>query len=298
MIALEGLRRFETSYPRDLADVVERPYGLLYYSLRNPSSHDSNHAVLLDAAADPARAVADATRFYERHGLQPRVHPALCAGELERLRGPLEAAGYAWARLPWRLYVRAPAPQPTWPGAAQRQGAGLSIRRVGSLDAGIVALVHSDGPAPWTERALERHLRSESLHLLVGYLGRRPVTMASLKVGEGISRVDDVLTHVAYRGRGFASALVGYLVAYHDGLVANTLYLFAEHRVAVRIYERAGFREQPLDADLWVAWKPRGATPRCSVAYGSGRTRGARGDSRGGRVERLQAAGGQRKRLL
>ncbi len=69
------------------------------------------------------------------------------------------------------------------------------------------------------------------------------------------SRVDTVGTHEAFRGRGFARAVIHELVAYHRRKIGGGLYLGAENPTAIRIYEEAGFGRIDADLACWSAWQ-------------------------------------------
>ena len=132
---------------------------------------------------------------------------------------------------------------------------GLAIRRVRALTPGIIELIRSENEGDWTVNVLKRHLASERLHLLVGFAGERPVTMGSVNLMDGLSRVDHVITHKQERGKGYCRALVNHLAHYHAGISRNTLYLWAVNPVAIRIYHEAGFRDLPQQPYSWGAWR-------------------------------------------
>ena len=111
-----------------------------------------------------------------------------------------------------------------------------------------------------TGRVVLNGRRVDSLGVRVGpgdqvLVDGEPVTMASINLMEGASRVDDVCTHVAHRGKGYCRTLIHALLAYYDALSTQPLYLWAENPTAIRIYQEAGFVEQRPDADSWYAWK-------------------------------------------
>ena len=252
MIDLGLLRRLENTFYGDFCDVDRRPYGLLYHCVDNPLSHDSNHGVILDLEGDLDAAVRDVTAFYTGRGLEPRLYASFARDETARLRPLLERQGYTFREEHVRWFIlgeEAFAPRRPLPG-------NLEVRRVRALSRGLRELIHSDGPAPWTEKVLRRHLAADSLHLLVGYSGGLPVTMGAIKVMDGLSRVDDILTHPLHRRRGYARALMRYLVDYHRRVSHQPLYLYAESPGAIRIYREVGFEEHPLPVDQWQAWKP------------------------------------------
>ena len=254
MLDLDELRRAEVGFCAGFTHCEERPYGLLYHNVDNPFSHDSNHAVVLDRQADPEALVGDIVAFYEERDLVPRLYCAMYRGELDRLRPALAASGFSVLAGPdpmSRWFV--------WQGTPREPaGSALAVRRVRDVDGDLVRLIDSDGECPWTTGVLQRHVLVDDFHLLVGYLGDRPVTVASFKVMDGLSRVDDVFTDTAYRGRGYARVLMSELAARHRQVSDNTLYLGANDPTAIRVYQDVGFAEQYPEFDSWTAWKAGG----------------------------------------
>jgi len=249
MIDIERLITCEVNYPRDFADVEDRPYGLLYYSLENPQSHDSNHAVVLDLKADLREVLDDIVGFYQAKGLVPRLYTAFRAMEQELLWPLLKARGFRFIEDPQRLFALEgqnrikPNPQ-------------LAVRRVWVVDEGIVALLNSEREQPWAIGVLKRQLLRDGFHLLVGFAGGQAVSMASINLLKGLSEVGDVETHFAQRRKGYARAVMGYLVGYYAGISPNPLCLWANNPTAIRIYEEAGFVEQGGSLHNWSAYLP------------------------------------------
>ena len=85
---------FEIDFPSQFADVVERPYGKLFYNLDNTISHDSNHGVITDLSCDLDQALSDIESFYHEKGLSPRIYPAFVLGEEETLKPFLVKHGF------------------------------------------------------------------------------------------------------------------------------------------------------------------------------------------------------------
>lgn len=238
---------------RRISNALNTEYGVLFYNEENPQSHDSNHAVILREDQPLERIIDQIVRFYRQRDLTPRLYASYRPGERERLTPALRARGfqfldedshlYIWRR-PSRIVVRA----------------ALDIRRARTLEPGISEVFNSEGGEPWTIGVLRRHLLQESFHLLVGCINGLPVTTASLVVMDGFTAVGDVMTHRQHRGRGYARALIHYLVQYHATLGRqDVLYLFANNPVAIRIYEEAGFVRQEPGLDVWSAYLPDGA---------------------------------------
>lgn len=249
MVSLELLRRAQLGFCAGFADAEPRPYGMLYYNLAVPESHDSNHAYILDERADAASAITDVVRFYRERGLTPRIYSALIPGQLARLRPALLAQGFTISEhtdpvLRWYVQAR---PSVIVPNPE------LVVRRVTEMDDEVAAFVSEEGEFPWTVKLFRRHLLSPLYHQLIGYLGERPVAMASFTTLEGISRVDDVVTREAYRGRGFARTVMHTLVARHAEASDNPLILGVTDRVAERVYQDAGFVRRPVEDNYWTA---------------------------------------------
>ena len=74
---------------------------------------------------------------------------------------------------------------------------------------------------------------------------RRVVATGTLLSLDGVAYVDDVATLPAFRGRGFASAVVARVVREASAAGAEEVYLLADPDAArvIAMYERLGFRE-------------------------------------------------------
>jgi ribosomal protein S18 acetylase RimI-like enzyme len=130
----------------------------------------------------------------------------------------------------------------------------LQIQRVEVIDPGIEELIHSEDEGDWTINVLKRHICDEDFYLFVGVVDGKPVTIVSLKVMDGYSRVDDMVTHAQYRGHGYGRSIVHHLVNYHPQVSKNQLYLYADNPIALRMYQDAGF-VPAFALSCWVAWK-------------------------------------------
>jgi ribosomal protein S18 acetylase RimI-like enzyme len=261
--------RAEAAFPRSFANAEDRPWGVMYHNVDIADSHDSNHAWMF--GGDPDAVVAEMEGFYCQKGLTPRVHRMSVAGETDRCRATLQRRGFTFGPHAARLFVHK--------SASRVQGsAGVEVRRAGEADGSLLGMVErSSGPR--MRKVIERRVRASGYHLLVGYLGGQAVTMGSLEsIGE-LARVDDVLTDVHHRGRGFGRALTEALVRYHAEHMGNTLYLYADHPTAIRMYIEAGFEEIRAAPVTYSAWKEaqggQDTTPSCR----SGAERRERSDS-------------------
>jgi predicted GNAT family acetyltransferase len=136
-----------------------------------------------------------------------------------------------------------------------RSNSDICIEEVKSLTAGIADLNLSADGGEWSTKALQRHLLSDRLHHFVGFLDDKPVTMASLNIGDGLSNVDRVKTHKDHREKGYSSALISHLIHYHASVSKNPLYLLADNPIAIHMYKNAGFIDIEHSMTSWTAVK-------------------------------------------
>lgn len=248
MIDIQKMIECEISFPGLFTELTERLYGKLFYNPDNPESHDSNHAIILRLDRELNEAFEDIVTFYEEKGLIPRIYPSYQPGEEEILQPYFEQYGFHFQQFDNSFLV--------WQNESTiHPTPEITVTRAYTLDDSIIDIILSENEGDWTVRVLERHLLADRLHFLVGYLDEKPITMASVNIMEGLSRVDNVITHKAYRSRGYGRALIHFLVTYHANVSHNTLYLYASDPTALRIYREAGFVDIEQRLHTWSAWK-------------------------------------------
>jgi hypothetical protein len=76
---------FEINFPRSFANVKKKSYGLLFHNTENPTSYDSNHAVIL-TGKDLNYIIGDIEKFYSEKKLIPRIYSSLQGDKLSTLR--------------------------------------------------------------------------------------------------------------------------------------------------------------------------------------------------------------------
>ena len=238
---------FEINFPSQFADVVERPYGKLFYNLDNAISHDSNHGVITDLSCDLDQALSDIESFYHEKGLSPRIYPAFLQGEEETLKPFLVKHGFTYQKHD-NLYFLWQEDSKIIPNHK------LEIIRLLEINDQIIEIIRSEDKGDWTINVLKHNIQAERFHFLAGYVQGKAVAMASLNMTEGLSRVDDVITHKNYREQGYCSALIHYLVDYHRRISENSLYLYSAEPKAIKIYRKAGFVEFKEQLSSWSAW--------------------------------------------
>jgi len=238
----------ELQFAKRFTGVLTKSYGLIYFNEANKESHDSNHAIITDFVGVEA-ALKDIAFFYKSRGITPRIYASLKDNELSQLLPHLQKQGFIvdMTNNSYFLHETESIIQPVH---------GVYFDRLMQVRTDITELVLQNGFGDWAVKVLERHLRHPGYHLLGGFYDEELVTIASLNVFEGYTRVDDVLTHVFYRGRGYSSALINHLVKYHKDISENHLYLYSAVPEAIKVYERAGFVKLPHNLVTWQAYKP------------------------------------------
>lgn len=249
MIDIDHIKQCEIDFPKDFANTVNTYYGKLFYNTDNRESHDSNHAVIFDLDADIDEILSDIISFYEKLIISPRIYSAYIPREAEILRPYLSRHGFVFRQFSENQFL-----EWTEPSSISAM-ADIAIRRVNEVDKGLVEMIWSEDESDRAVKVLRNHLKTDSFHLLAGYLGDVPVTMGSVKVMNGLSRVDDVLTHKKYRGKGYSRALINYMLKHHSSISKNRLYLYASNPTAIKIYREAGFADLPFTLKYWSAWK-------------------------------------------
>jgi len=257
---LDDIIRGEIEFPRDFSNLEFRPWGLLYHNVEIADSWDSNHARILHAEGEALPgAVTEVVDFYRGQGLIPRVYHLSRPGEGRALRAALERAGFTFSTHNDTFFVhRRPS------AIVPRRD--VEVRRVTSLSAELAEMIErSHDGNPRARKVVQRRIGLPNIHFHVVFAAGRPVATASLHDMGCVTLLDDVLTDISCRGRGYCRAVIHHLVQYHAANLSNPLELYAENPTAIRIYEQAGF--VPLDGPLecWSAWLDRHPEPNVAA---------------------------------
>lgn len=257
---INDLIRQEVLFPKALAKTIITDYGVLFLNEDCPLSYDTNHAVITRLDYDLSSALDDAVSFFEARSIQPRIYYAGIPGELDILKPYLEDKGFELEirdGTSFYVYENIKVEIPT---------AGLTFKRVTEPDKDldevlmsgadeVKEVIDSGMGGLWWKTFMHQTLKAEDIHMLVGYKDGKPVTMASVNIMDGYSRIDDVKTHTSHWNKGYSSALMAYLVDYHKSISNNLLYLFAYSPAALRVYEKTGFVKIHSAPLMWSAWQ-------------------------------------------
>lgn len=247
----------ENSFPITMADCEQRAWGRLFHNRDNPTSHDSNHALIERLDVDMPGVIQEITAFYGSRGLTPRVYQAFVPGEFEAVLPLLRQAGFtAGPNCEDELFYEWVGPCRLAPHPA------VEVRQISAMDEALRAFLvaGSEESAPRVAKVLERQLGRADVQVFVAYVDGLPVSRAALETVAGASRVDDVMTPMPYRNHGYARAVIGELVRYQRKAIGAPLYLYASNPVAVRIYQEAGFRLLDVDLRFWSGWLEQAPT--------------------------------------
>ncbi len=253
MLDLATIMHHETWFCESFTRKHETDYGVFFYNPDNPLSHDSNHAVIFQLNGDLDRTILEIVEFYHRHHLTPRLYNAYQNNELNILRPHLEAHGFTIEVHETTFMLWHPT---TVPGIDTIR----NFRRITQITDDVIELIHTEDHGDWGINVLKNHVHDTRFHLLGLYEQDQCRAIASVKMMDGYSRVDDVVTHLAFRGRHLGTTLMTNLLAYHAERSQNPIYLYAHNPIAISLYRKIGFQEFTLDYAHWSAFLPESST--------------------------------------
>lgn len=224
--------------PEAYADIIEMPWGIMFYDDNNPTMHDVNHACILNDALFTT-ALEDIKSFYLQKGLVPRIY--LAGAQHRDYKIVMEAQGFTVSKFgDFQHFLL------TEKCCISNSGQ-LSIRELRNknditqkmLD-NLYSVYMKDDPDTInrSRRMLRRVVGSNKCRLFCGFYDNDPACIAMLvETRFGMYCFDLVETAQKFKGRGFARELISYLVKLCD----RPTFLYSENPIAIRIYEEAGF---------------------------------------------------------
>ena len=237
-----AIQQAQGLYPRLFAEKIDTSWGSLFYNSRNTLSVEANHAVVLTTQTDYTHILQEAHSFYQEKELPTRVYFYLSEAEEAALQGAAEAMGGTLTKSPLQLLT---CRQPK----EKNVSTPLQFEHLKEWDAGINQ--HIIGENLHLEGILRGSMAHHTYTLTVGYLFGTPVTMASIWDDGDVMRISNVMTGDAFRGCGFAGALILHQLSL-AGKAGKPVYLFADNPVAIRVYERDGMQVEQPDFNLYI----------------------------------------------
>lgn len=240
------LIQIEQQYARRFTNVVQKPYGYIYWNEANKDSYLCNHAIINDFLGLEAT-LKDISFFYKQKDITPHLFPSLKPNELVELTPHLKNHNFEVEMLKHEYYrlENESTIEPVH---------GIFFTRIVQIKDDVKELIRTEGYKEWAVKYLERHIKSPGYHLIGGFVEDQMVTMGSISVFEGYSRIDEIFTFQFYRGKGYSGALLDYLVKYNKKENDNHLYLYSHTPDAASLYKRVGFTKIP-ELQTWRAHK-------------------------------------------
>jgi GNAT superfamily N-acetyltransferase len=231
---IDKIISFENNFAEIQSEVIEKPYGKIFYDKNNPLSYDSNHAFIKEDS-DYEFAINDIVDFYQSIAITPRVYTF--TRNISTVGQYLESKGFKKSLDEICFYV-------------QKNKKIIDIhqtihfKRLKEIDATIYELLSSDKEqGEWGYKSLLKSIDNENFYLFGGYVDEELVCIASLYKKDDISRVNDVFTKKDKRGKGYGSQLINFITDFNDKTLKTISYLYAHNPNAIKVYKKAGYEE-------------------------------------------------------
>ncbi|MFB7138486.1 GNAT family N-acetyltransferase [Gottfriedia sp. NPDC056225] len=231
---VDKIMNFENNFAEIQSNVIEKPYGKIFYDKNNPLSHDSNHA-LINEDNDYDLAIIDIVNFYKSIAITPRVYTF--TRNNSTVGQYLESKGFNKSIEEICFFVQKNKIIIDIPRT-------IDIKRLKQVDETIYELLNSDNEeGEWGYKSLIKSIDKENFYLFGGYDDNKLVCIASLYQQNDISRVNNVFTKKDKRGNGFGSQLINFITDFNDKSLKSISYLYAHNSTAIKIYKKAGYEE-------------------------------------------------------
>ncbi len=241
---LNHIKAAQGLYPKLFAQTEQTAWGCLFLNLRNTLSVEANHGVML-SPGDYAAAFLDCEQYYTAHHLPTRLYAYVPPDEEPILLSAAEQVGATLTRSGLQLLV---CRQP------QKKQISTPLQFVHLSQWDPLINEHIIGENLHLEGILRGSMTHQEYTLTVGYLFGTPVTMAGIWEDSGVMRISNVMTGEAFRGCGFAGALILHQLSL-AATAQKPAYLFADNPVAIRVYQRDGMTVERPDFSLFILEK-------------------------------------------
>jgi GNAT superfamily N-acetyltransferase len=232
---VEKIIKFENNFAEIQSNVIEKPYGKIFYDQKNPLSYDSNHAFIKEDT-DYDLAIIDIVNFYEGIAITPRVYTF--TRNKSEVGKYLESKGFKKSIEEICFFVQKNKVLIDIPET-------IEIKRLKHIDETIFELLNSDNEeGEWGFKSLEKSISKENFYLFGGYDDTSElVCIASLYKRDDISRINHVFTKKDKRGNGYGSQLINFITDFNDKTLKTISYLYAHNPDAIKIYKKSGYEE-------------------------------------------------------
>lgn len=238
-----AIKQEENEFPKLFASYVEKEYGILFYMEDNKDSYDGNHACIYpEKISDLGAVLDDIAAFYREKGMRASIYHPFVKNYFKENEEILNAHGYTYTPEEDHRVMLLTAENQI--NVTKR----LDIQVLKCWDERVAADILIPSGEPWEVDVTKKRMEQGGSYLFVGYLDGKAVVYTDIHKSEhGNTRFDYIVTATEYRGKGYASELLSYVVEYCKKQEFPTCWQWAgpsEH-----ICYQAGFREAfPMEA--------------------------------------------------
>ncbi len=234
---MENIKREENEFPKRFASYVEKDYGILFYMEDNKDSYDGNHACIYpEKITDLGAVLDDIAEFYRKLGIRASIYHPYVKDYYKDNEEILKSHGYTYTpEEDHRVMLLTAENQIKEPKR-------LDIHVLNAWDERVATDILIPSGEPWEVEVTRKRAEAEGAYLFVGYLNGKAVVYTDIhKSDYDNTRFDYIVTNKEYRGQGYASELLSFVVEYCKEHAFPICWQWAgpsEH-----ICYQAGFRE-------------------------------------------------------
>lgn len=251
MITRNQIVRCEENVMSHCAQKVITAFGYMLYNPLNMNSHECNTAVIKDFS-DLDGCIPAVESFYASNLVSPRISAGGCAGEREILLPYLRSNG-------WTVDIYGDRKPMYYAGGCDLSPkTSLTVRLLTEMDDTLFRMhVENDCGGDWCAIAAKDCMEYGSLDEYVGYENGVGASSAGFEHDPvtSLTLVQDVFTLPAFRSKGYAGDVMRYALKDQTERYPYGIYLWVENPIAVRLYEKLGFRYLDIDYPQWEAFK-------------------------------------------
>lgn len=207
---IDGIKQEEIDFPSRFADSIQKDWGVMFYMDENKTSYDGNHACIYpDKIPDLGEVLDEITAFYTQKSIVPSVWHPYVRGYFADNLSVLTAHGYTYTPVPDRRVMLLTAKNEI---KSERR---LDIRVLNTWDERVATDILIPCGEPWEIDVTKKRMAHDGAYLFVGYLDGKAVVYSDIHISShGNTRFDYIVTSPAYRGKGYASELLSFMVEY------------------------------------------------------------------------------------
>jgi ribosomal protein S18 acetylase RimI-like enzyme len=238
---LERIQHFERKVEMVGSKEIESPFGVAILEPALPLRHDSNYLLVerLPLGSDAADLAAEADRILGGADLKHRAVLTFDAELGAKLEPQFRELGWNVRRHIWMAQLREPARSPDVSIVEEVSGADL---RKGRTEEILRYPWGSEEVAKQLMEAKERLGTRATTRFFGVQADGELVSWADLYIAHGVGQVEDVATKEAYRGKGYATAVVLRAAAEARAAGADLIFLVAdEDDWPKELYAKLGF---------------------------------------------------------